>query len=536
MVNIDSFFKKPSLTDWNEQTKKILKIEDDEKLETCLNKNSLEGISYRPLYTKSESTIHLNTFPEFRSYWREVIKTNGANKDESGGISTFLTELPIVAPKSTKIIQNIRSKNYTIFGDELLLDLVSLFESFDLDLDKLKSEVIKVNKKNNCNFFIDTRRIHNAGGSVVQEIVTALSFGKYAMEELGAESSKIYFGFAQDSKFFLNISKLRSFRYIWETVLENENTSTNNFSIIGFNSYREQTIYDPWMNMLRNNVSASASFLGGADIIVATAFDSLRDDLSDTQISELGFRQSRNMLHILGEESNLDKVLDPGKGSYTIENLSTSFVEESYELFKKYEKSGGLLNNYQSFSDLVKEISLKRLQEVRKRKLILSGINDFCNTDESVSIKTKRIENKKENSTFFPKVRIAQDFECLRLRVENSKLPKKMLLATFGDASKLSPRIMFAKNYFGILGVDVDIKHLTGSNFDFTNEEYLAFVFCAQDEDYLRFMETFIPQIPKKKCVFIASKNVEIDGAQNIFMGQNVYSILNEFVNQELQS
>jgi methylmalonyl-CoA mutase len=531
-IKIDDFFNRPSLAEWTKETKRILKIDEDSTLEKRLNKNSLEGISYTTLYSKEVGPIQLNTFPEERIFAREIVKTDDIAKDIAGGIEHFFTTTPQVLDKTATLIQILQSRKYTIFGDRIFIDLVKLFESFDFNIDAFQKEVVKIQKKHKCDFFIDTRLIHNAGGSITQELATALSFAKFSYETFDLSGSCVYFGFSLDSKYFLNISKLRALRYIWETILENEEQSTSNFKIIAFNSLREHSLYDPWMNMLRNTASSSAAFIGGADIITPSSFDILKEVYANLKLSSVGQRQSRNMLHVLNEESGLSKVLDASKGSYTVESLTMSLVEQSFELFKSFEETGTLLAQMSEFSDAVKSNGKLRLEEVKKRKLILSGINDYANVEESLSKEMKNISIIKNESNLFPHIRLAQDFEQLRFRLEQMKIPKKVKVVLFGDQSKLSGRKMFTTNYFETIGLECETLVFSGSNLDVNSKDYLAVVYCANDSDYETFLDTIVEGQKSNLPIFIAGKKFEHKNCKNIYMGQNMFEILSELVSK----
>lgn len=531
-IKIDDFFKMPNIDDWTNETQRILKIDDEEVLEKKLNKVSLEGITYRTMYLDSGQVTQLNTFPEKRIFAREIIKADDINKDVEGGIENFISSSPHVLDKSVNLIQVLKSRKHTIFGDKVLIDLLALLEEFDFNVEAFKKEVDKISSKNKCDFFIDTRLIHNAGGSIVQELASALSFAKYSFEHLNPGESQIYFGVSCDSKYFLNISKLRALRYMWETTLENESMSTETFKIISFNSLREQTLYDSSMNMLRNAVSTTAGFIGGADIIAPSSYDSLNEVYGNSDISSVGHRQSRNMLHVLNEESGLTNVLDSSKGSYTIEALTCSFIEQSYELFKSYENQGGLIHNLKSFSYDVVANSKHRLLDVQKRKLVLSGINDYANTTEKLHKSIKTFESIKSDSLYFPHMRLAQEFELLRFKLEKAKNTKKVLIILFGDQSKLSARKIFTMNYFETIGLECDIHFYSNPRFDINESDYIALVFCANDSDYDQFLEEAIADLKVELPIYISGKKMSLENCTNIYGGQNVYNVLNELVSK----
>src|SRR5450756_2231566 len=78
-----------------------------------------------------------------------------------------------------------------------------------------------------------------------------------------------------------------------------------------------KTLYDPYVNMLRVTTEAVSAVLGGCDSLTITPCG------FDAHLAE-------NVHHILREESHLDKVIDPGAGSYYVEALTDAPVSYTH--------------------------------------------------------------------------------------------------------------------------------------------------------------------------------------------------------------
>jgi methylmalonyl-CoA mutase len=85
-----------------------------------------------------------------------------------------------------------------------------------------------------------------------------------------------------------------------------------------------KTVYDPYVNMLRTQTEAMSASLGGANSLTVEPFD-----IVFKQPDEFSERIARNQQLILKEESDFDKVADPGAGSYYIENLTSLIAEKA---------------------------------------------------------------------------------------------------------------------------------------------------------------------------------------------------------------
>ena len=79
----------------------------------------------------------------------------------------------------------------------------------------------------------------------------------------------------------------------------------------------------PYNNLLRLTTEAMSAYIGGADIIELSYYDSKVSDPNDRSR-----RLSRNIQHLLRFESGLDFVNDPAFGSYYIEHLTNFFLSK----------------------------------------------------------------------------------------------------------------------------------------------------------------------------------------------------------------
>ncbi|MGC9342971.1 MAG: methylmalonyl-CoA mutase family protein, partial [Bacteroidales bacterium] len=158
---------------------------------------------------------------------------------------------------------------------------------------------------------INAALIHNAGGSAVQEVGIALSQVSEYMDRLteaGLKADEIapffQFNFATGSSYFMEIAKTRASRLLfanlvkaWGTKLER----SNRIYIHSTTSAWNQTIYDPYVNMLRATTEGMSAALGGSDSISVLPFDSAFR--KTTAFSE---RIARNTQIILKEEAHIN--------------------------------------------------------------------------------------------------------------------------------------------------------------------------------------------------------------------------------------
>lgn len=422
--------------------------------------------------------------------------------------------------------------------DKLVYDSVEQIQFTPLDIEsKASLDLItfpdKVQIKSNIiekENLLDLTHIHNAGASLIQE----LTYGINQFCSMIDTHKQINLHVCCDSLYFANIAKLRALRFICERVTQ-EHGKDIKFSITAHNSLREQTLFDPWVNMLRSTASSMAAIIGGADFVSSLSYDQLYSVFSGKECSKLGVRQSENQLKILIDESHLYKTKDPAKGSYSIDNLTYQIVDKVWNNFLK-----GF--NLDDFEEQVKETANKRYDLAQKRKIVITGVNNYANPHESLgSIYNHEFSFKQSRKESFPLRTIAYEFEKLRTEVKAEK--NKLFLAILGDGAKLSARANFCQNYFELLGLEV----LLSSPSDIVDDQLAQFeksgcqhlILCSTSEGYEQYAQILIDEANKLnvKSIYIAGQvdRLNLSGyTSSLFQGQNVYEVLASFVQRQI--
>ena len=122
------------------------------------------------------------------------------------------------------------------------------------------------------------------------------------------------------SSYFIEIARIRAARHLFSNLLAAYGGKQDTQVFIhSITTDWNKTIFDSHVNMLRLTTEAMAAVLGGCDSLLVNPYDSCYREPGD--FSE---RISRNIQHILKEESYFDRVVDPAAGSYYIESLTDS--------------------------------------------------------------------------------------------------------------------------------------------------------------------------------------------------------------------
>jgi len=237
---------------------------------------------------------------------------------------------------------------------------------------------------------VGTAPYHHAGATAAQDLAFSLATGvEYlrAMLKVGLDidtaARQILFSMSLGTHHFLAIAKLRAARQLWSRVLEASGGSEHagGMQIHARVSKRVLTQRDPYVNLLRNAVALFAAGLGGAEILTSVPFDAalrLPDPFSR--------RIARNTVHVLQEESQLHRVLDPPGGSWYLEWLTEQVAIRAWKLFQETERHGGMLQALRTgwIASEIDSAFVPRAQNLARRKEAITGVSEFPDVGENV--------------------------------------------------------------------------------------------------------------------------------------------------------
>jgi len=231
---------------------------------------------------------------------------------------------------------------------------------------------------------------HNSGGSAVQGlafvIATAVEYLREMVDRglaVDDVAPHIQFVFSIGTTFFMEIAKLRAARIVWAKVVKafggNENSQKMTMHVR--TTFRNKTIHDPYVNMLRTTTEAFAAVIGGCDSMHIGCFDEpirLADEFSR--------RIACNTHTILKEETHLNEVIDPAGGSWYIEKLTDEVARKAWMLFQEVEQKGGMAKAIElGFpQEQIARTASQRDNNLSTRKDVLIGTNMYPNLNEKL--------------------------------------------------------------------------------------------------------------------------------------------------------
>ena len=310
----------------------------------------------------------------------------------------------------------------------------------------------------------------NSGSTIVEELAFTLSAGHDYLVRLtdagldvDAAARKLRFSFSVSSNYFMEIAKFRAARMLWANIVKGYGPAKNcacKMQIHAETSRWNQTVYDPYVNMLRGTTEAMSATIAGVHSLEVMPFDA--------------------------------SFVDPAGGSYYVENLTQSIAAEAWKLFLEIEEKGGYTEAYKAglIVERIKASAAAKDKNIATRRQTLLGANQYPNFTEVAGkeITAESVTRKQAEGNVLVPYRGAMAFEEMRLQVDRSGKEPKAFMLTCGNLGMARARSQFSCNFFACAG----IKVIDNTYFKSIEEGAKAaleskaqiVVVCASDDDY----------------------------------------------------
>lgn len=439
----------------------------------------------------------------------------------SGVSSSYIFETFLNVLKSKKIdLSQVKGSIDNAPLEDLLLNGKFAFSEEKTMNNML--EIFKAVKNELPNFkavTISSHHYHNAGASVAQEIACTLAEAVAYLDLLTENFSideitpHLQFSLSTGKSYFMEIAKLRAFRYLWSQVVEAYNPKSENTAKVDIHaktSFSNLAVYDTHVNMLRTTTEAMSAAIGGCNSMTVSPFD---EPIGEADSFSL--RIARNTQIILKEEAHFDKVVDPAAGSYYIEKLTVTIIDEAWKIFKDIEAAGGLKEAAKSGSiqKMIADVRAKRMKNVAFNRDNFVGVNHVPIPNSlDPKLKKESKEQLKQNADIIenlgcylekaefevePLVKYRETEVFEKLREVTDKFSEKTgkrpvaFMATLGNLAMRKARAGFSMSFLGIAGFDV-IDNNGFKDVDDAVKNAIAskaeiVTICSSDDEYADF-------------------------------------------------
>lgn len=196
-------------------------------------------------------------------------------------------------------------------------------------------------------------------------------------------SSQIFFGISMGANFFMQIAKLRASRPIWANIIKafGGDEADQAMHVHGRPALFFKTLFDPYVNMLRDTTEIFSGVVGGLDSYENSTFDApiRKGDVFSRRIA-------RNVQVMLQEEFGMLQPIDPSGGSWAVETLTKQIKEKIWAEFQNIEAKGGIVKALKDgYPQEAIEATLNaRFKALELRKDRIVGSNMYPNMTEEL--------------------------------------------------------------------------------------------------------------------------------------------------------
>ncbi|MCY4219032.1 MAG: methylmalonyl-CoA mutase [Gammaproteobacteria bacterium] len=291
---------------------------------------------------------------------------------------------------------------------------------------RIVSDIISYSANNMPKFnpvSISGYHMQEAGATAVQELAYTLADGieyvRTAIDgglDIDQFAPRLSFFFAIGMNFFMEVAKLRAARTLWAELIEQYFSPKNQKSLILRTHCQTSgvslTSKDPQNNIVRTTIEAMAAILGGTQSLHTNSFDEAL-----ALPTEHSARIARNTQLILKHETGITNVVDPLAGSYYIESLTQSLIQEAKKLINEIEEMGGMTIAVEAGLPKlrIEEASVMRQARIDMGEEVIVGVNQYELAQEQ-EIDIRVIDNhavRKFQIQRLKEIKISRDSEAV---------------------------------------------------------------------------------------------------------------------------
>ncbi len=202
---------------------------------------------------------------------------------------------------------------------------------------------------------------------------------------------RLSFFFGIGMNFFMDIALLRAARFLWHRLMSQFNPQNPRSSMLRTHcqtSGWSLTEQDPYNNVIRTTLEALSAVLGGTQSLHTNSFDEAIGLPTD-----FSARIARNTQLVIQEESEVTRVVDPLGGSYYVEFLTQSLVNEAQKIIDEIEELGGMAKAIESGMPKmrIEESAARKQARIDQGKDVIVGVNKYKLTDEKIDFEVREV-------------------------------------------------------------------------------------------------------------------------------------------------
>ncbi|MEA2113890.1 MAG: methylmalonyl-CoA mutase [Thermodesulfobacteriota bacterium] len=221
----------------------------------------------------------------------------------------------------------------------------------------------------------------------VEYVKTALKSGM----DVDTFAPRLSFFFGIGMNFFMDIAMLRAARFLWHRLMSQFDPANPKSSMLRTHcqtSGWSLTEQDPYNNVIRTTLEAMTAVLGGTQSLHTNSFDEAIGLPTD-----MSARIARNTQIVVQEESQICHVIDPLGGSYYLESLTNSIIDEAQKIINEIEELGGMAKAIESGMPKmrIEESAARKQARIDQGLDVIVGVNKYKLADEKIDFDVREV-------------------------------------------------------------------------------------------------------------------------------------------------
>ncbi len=232
---------------------------------------------------------------------------------------------------------------------------------------------------------------------------------------------RLSFFWAIGMNHFMEIAKMRAARMLWAKLIKQFNPKNPKSLMLRTHcqtSGWSLTAQDPFNNVARTCIEASAAAFGGTQSLHTNALDE-----AIALPTDFSARIARNTQIYLQEETNITRTVDPWAGSYYVESLTNDIAKKAWKLLEEVEELGGMTKAIEAGIPKmrIEEAAARKQARIDSEQDIIIGVNKF-KLEEEEAISTLKVDNqavRAQQIEGLQKVKASRDEQAVQKALNN---------------------------------------------------------------------------------------------------------------------
>jgi methylmalonyl-CoA mutase len=242
--------------------------------------------------------------------------------------------------------------------------------------------------------------MHEAGAPAHLELAYTLSDGLEYIRtgiEAGLKiddfAPRLSFFWGIGMNHFMEIAKMRAARMLWAKVVNKFDPKSEKSLMLRTHcqtSGWSLTEQDPFNNVARTTIEASAAVFGGTQSLHTNALDE-----AIALPTDFSARIARETQLYLQHETNITKTVDPWAGSYYVEKLTHDLAHKAWELMEEVENLGGMTKAIETGipKTRIEEAAARKQARIDSLQDVIVGVNKYQLSAED-ELQILEVDNK----------------------------------------------------------------------------------------------------------------------------------------------